>query len=986
MDSIQNTSSTSETEKQLAYTFWLSVLFGAILAGLSLIVIRIGRYELLWSTVPVVPVVLVAIWLTNRSKLVLGSSLLIASVGLLSVLSSWLQGGLQPALAIGTVSIIGIIGLLTLPRIYSGRSLMAGASLAIVSLLIDLFGPKGRIESGSQVVLWTIAGTSLAILLFFFGREFLGLNVRTKIVLGILATGGVALGIFAVFAARQTQQITNTLSDRLESNVSRLAEEQLTNRVDTLARQTDQSFSEVRLQVESLARNWASLQKQKQQLNQGIYWDGRTKLVRLSHGQYGNPSTDVSSVYVPAYLDMTDELYTDVNTSAYLDFSAPGILEANSSLLAVYAIDRKGITRYYPNINLASVLPDGFDATKRPYYEITAPLFNPQHLTRWTIPYVDATGGGLVVTVASPVYIDNDFYGVVAADMQLTQITKQVEALKIGQTGYAFMIDDAGRILSMPPAGYKLFGLNPNEVNQEDFFKQTIIGLGTQDLQAAVRRMAAGGNGLLIINANGVDTYVAFSPIRANGYSLALVAPVSELQGAIVAARNETQAQFQSGIRLLAIILISLLLLAILVSLLLGQVISGPIIRLTNVANQIVGGDLSARAVITGRDEIGSLSEAFNTMTSRLRESLQELENRVEQRTAELASANEKNERRAQQFESISQVAATITSTRDLNVLLPQITAAISSKFGFYHAGIFLLDSRREYAVLSAANSEGGQKMLANNHRLRVGETGIVGYVTSTGKPRVALSTGQDAVFFNNPFLPDTRSEIALPLKVGDEIIGALDVQSTVENAFGQEDISILTALADQVAIAIQNARQYEETKKALAESVSTARQFVHTGWQQFTKSQKIAGVRHSGAKATILYSNNNGDENQNISNRDQTRSKNRGVSLSLPIKLRGEVIGTVDVYSVDNRKWDQEELDIVAAIIERAAIAMENARLLTESQKRASKERTISDISAKISAQSNIDQLLKIAAKELSRTLPGADIAIQFNRNEEME
>jgi GAF domain-containing protein/HAMP domain-containing protein len=498
--------------------------------------------------------------------------------------------------------------------------------------------------------------------------------------------------------------------------------------------------------------------------------------------------------------------------------------------------------------------------------------------------------------------------------------------------------------------------------------------------------MAAGGNGLLIINANGVDTYVAFSPIRANGYSLALVAPVSELQGAIVAARNETQAQFQSGIRLLAIILISLLLLAILVSLLLGQVISGPIIRLTNVANQIVGGDLSARAVITGRDEIGSLSEAFNTMTSRLRESLQELENRVEQRTAELASANEKNERRAQQFESISQVAATITSTRDLNVLLPQITAAISSKFGFYHAGIFLLDSRREYAVLSAANSEGGQKMLANNHRLRVGETGIVGYVTSTGKPRVALSTGQDAVFFNNPFLPDTRSEIALPLKVGDEIIGALDVQSTVENAFGQEDISILTALADQVAIAIQNARQYEETKKALAESVSTARQFVHTGWQQFTKSQKIAGVRHSGAKATILYSNNNGDENQNISNRDQTRSKNRGVSLSLPIKLRGEVIGTVDVYSVDNRKWDQEELDIVAAIIERAAIAMENARLLTESQKRASKERTISDISAKISAQSNIDQLLKIAAKELSRTLPGADIAIQFNRNEEME
>jgi GAF domain-containing protein len=97
-------------------------------------------------------------------------------------------------------------------------------------------------------------------------------------------------------------------------------------------------------------------------------------------------------------------------------------------------------------------------------------------------------------------------------------------------------------------------------------------------------------------------------------------------------------------------------------------------------------------------------------------------------------------------------------------------------------------------------------------------------------------------------------------------------------------------------------------------------------------------------------------------------------------------VIGIVDVHSVDNRKWDQDELDIVTAIIERAAIAMENARLLAESQKRASKERTIGDISAKISAQSNIDQLLKIAAQELSRTLPGADIAIQFNRIQETE
>lgn len=194
------------------------------------------------------------------------------------------------------------------------------------------------------------------------------------------------------------------------------------------------------------------------------------------------------------------------------------------------------------------------------------------------------------------------------------------------------------------------------------------------------------------------------------------------------------------------------------------------------------------------------------------------LEKLVQDRTTELDLARVLSERRAKQFESISQVTRTISSTRDLDSLLAQITAVINREFGFYHVGIFL-DTAKEYAVLSASNSEGGQRMLERSHRLKIGETGMVGYVTSTGKPRIALDTGTDAVFFNNPDLPETRSEIALPLRVGEEIIGALDVQSIEANAFKQEDINILSTLADQVSIAIQNARQYEETRRALVES-----------------------------------------------------------------------------------------------------------------------------------------------------------------------
>ena len=337
----------------------------------------------------------------------------------------------------------------------------------------------------------------------------------------------------------------------------------------------------------------------------------------------------------------------------------------------------------------------------------------------------------------------------------------------------------------------------------------------------------------------------------------------------------------------------------------------------------------------------------------------------------------------AKQFESISQIARTISSTQDLDVLLPQITTVISREFGFYHIGIFLLDTAREYAVLSAANSEGGQIMLARGHRLKVGETGLVGYVTGTGEARVALDTGLDAVFFNNPDLPKTRSEIALPLRVGKEIIGALDVQSTEPNIFSQEDINILSTLADQVAIAIQNARQFEQTRKALDETEALAKQFSRVGWRQFTKDKNLMGIRHTGARSTMLHQRTgNGAE---IETREQNlvSTKFRGAHLALPIRLRGEVIGSVDVHSADHRPWDQDELDIITAILERAAIAMENARLLEESQRLASKEAKIGEVTAKISSSINMRNVLQTAVEELGRALPGSEVVIQFQADQ---
>ncbi len=359
------------------------------------------------------------------------------------------------------------------------------------------------------------------------------------------------------------------------------------------------------------------------------------------------------------------------------------------------------------------------------------------------------------------------------------------------------------------------------------------------------------------------------------------------------------------------------------------------------------------------------------------------LEKRINERTTELENANLRIEKRARQFQTISQVTRAIISTQNLQDLLPQIAQVISQQFDFYHIGIFLIDLNREYAVLSASNSEGGERMLERSHRLRIGQTGIVGNVAKAGKVRIALDTGADAIYFNNPDLPETRSEMALPLfQSNGEIIGVLDIQSTIPNAFYQEDIEILTTLADQVSVAIANARLYEETQKALIEADMVYRQDLKIGWEKFSRSQKLAGIRRRGMKSSFLANPLElpGAEVAQAGSVYQEKLENqRSSQLTMPVKLRGEAVGILNLKADINREWSADEMDIINAIVERAALAIENARLLDESRKIADRERAISDISAKIGKGTEIEMILKTAVRELGSQISGAQVTVEI-------
>jgi len=921
--------------------------------------------------------------LVRNEKLDLGIGLVVTLIIIALPLSSLLTRGL--GIYLGVAQLAGISLILSIVVSRRPGYILGSINIisAILTSLLDVFGAPDRLDLPiAQVIISAVVALGLAVFVIIFIGGFRDFNLQAKITIGILFTGGLALGILSWFAFTRAGQLVGNLSDRFENQVNLLAEEQLRNIASTEANKANISFITTVSQVQSLANQLELLQEQKNTLGNGTYWNAGEKLIQFSDGQYTSTLSSPRSVFVPSYVRLDDNLIQELNTTAHLDFSAPFMLKSNLQIRAVYYTNLDGVITYYPNISLTANISHDYNATMQPTFRIASPLFNPNREPRWSFPRQDPAGVGMIVSVSVPVYMDEEFSGVMAADFRLNSIADDIKAIKVGDTGYAFLVDNDGHIIAMPQQGYELFDIVPEVLDVNEEPRQTISdGNIPFELQQITARMVVGGSGVVSTQANGEDIFIAYAPIAGNTFSLGMIVPRSELTRSVAAAEQEITRQIQSTLQNAIFILTALLLAAILVSLFIGQLIAAPIRRLTQTANQILEGELAAQAVVTTRDETGTLAQAFNAMTQRLRETLSGLEKMIDERTSELMTANEANQRRAKQFQSIAQVARTISSTLEFDRLLTQIATTISNEFGFYHVGVFLLDAAREYAVLSAANSEGGQIMLARGHRLKVGEKGLVGFVSSTARPRVALDTGADAVFFNNPDLPDTRSEIALPLRAGERVIGVLDVQSKEPNAFSQEDVTILSTLADQVSIAIQNSRQNEATQTALAEADALSMQFVQTGWEKFTKKQSVLGIRHTGAKSTILYSKKAKGKDEQPTG--QLKIKGRGAILSLPIKLRGQVIGSVDVRAPDNRKWDQDELDIVTAIIERAAIAMENARLLDESQRRAAKERTIGEISARISAHSNVDELLKTAAQELNRTLPGTEIAIQFKKEE---
>lgn len=472
----------------------------------------------------------------------------------------------------------------------------------------------------------------------------------------------------------------------------------------------------------------------------------------------------------------------------------------------------------------------------------------------------------------------------------------------------------------------------------------------------------------------------------AYGYFLSAYAPIKTDTGEIVGiiGADMLADEIKAGERQLLLITLAIftgtLPIIAVIGWLLGNNIASPIESLTRAAARIAQGDLNYRpAIRAGIPELLTLNQSFTSMADQLKNLIDGLEERVAARTAELSVATEQISRRASQLQTISEVAHSVSLVQNIEQLLNSIVNLISERFGFYHIGIFLLDPKGEYAVLSATNSAGGQKMLERSHRLKVGEVGIVGYAAGSGRPRIALDVGADAVFFDNPDLPETRSEMALPLLVRERVIGVLDIQSKETAAFMESDFDVFHTLADQVAIAIENARLFSETRSALEEAERAYGEFVRTGWESVRQQGQRYGYRHNqqGTRPLLEYSDYPEIERALETGTTVTESQ-RTSSVAIPLTIREEAIGVLDIRVPEKRSWNSEDILTLQRIVERTTLALENARLVDDTRRRAEREQTVSQITTNIRSSTDPQLMLQTALDELKRVLGVKEIEIR--------
>ncbi len=866
---------------------------------------------------------LASAWISYRYSATRGSLIFIAAILLISLGIPFYANGLGLQAGIIVAIIVIAISVTTLPPTMQAPVNVGGILVEAIVVLMDLYLPDYGLGKLESLYINPILVLILLAFLYYLYRQFSAYAFRAKLVIFLVIVAAMTVSAVAISINYISGQ---QLTQQAGSNVAELA--------DGIAERVGTSLaSEIRL-----------LQTAGTQFEESAY-EANYKYTGKSESQIRDEIAALDTKWRAG--DITDPLIQRVLNNS-MSKELKEFQEIAPQHVELFITDQYGA-----NIASSNLTSDYYQADEdwwqAGYNGGKGAIYISQ-------PELDESSNTYALLIAIPLIHEGEVVGILRSTLDVTFLTTLLENEPLAesqQQGIANLRIAHDQLLTKT--------LSPSEVTS------------LNQIQSAYGEMSM----------DGIPSLVSEQQITSPTDDAATDA-ITALNWSVIVHQdvNETLEAAEAQSRATVTIAMAVLILTALLGYVVSQRLAAPIVALTEVTSAIANGNLHARANIQTQDEIGELASSFNSMSVQLQETLKGLEQRVADRTSDLSAARNESERRATELQAISEISSITASEQRLEILLPLITRLVSEKLGFYHVGIFLLDPTRQFAALQAANSEGGQRMLNRGHRLDLGK-GIVGTVAQIGAARVALDVGTDAVFFDNPDLPATRSEVALPLNVRGETIGVLDVQSTRPGEFEESNVNTLSILGDQIAIAIENARLFTRTQQALSEAQALYNQYLKKEWKTFRSKTTNVGYHQSvtGGKplenpvesAEIQKAIQQGEIVRGGENGSQTEP-----SMIVPIKLRGETIGVLNIKApAKNRQWSRDEINMIESVSERLALALENARLFDETNRRAERERIVSEITGKIRSVNDPQTMIQTALEELRSVLGASRVQV---------
>jgi GAF domain-containing protein/HAMP domain-containing protein len=855
-------------------TLWLSLILGisdiitAIISAVSGLRYQANKNFML-VFIPLFGLTVVSFlsaYLSRRGKNQLGIGLIIGVILATMPIYPILIEGIGITIAIMVLVISLSLSLFTLEGKYINRVIIPTFIMGIVTVLVDLFGPfSNRVHVNNPIIIPLIIFVMTITFILVIVFQYRNLSLQFKIMVLIIGANIVTAAIIALYSINSSRDIaTSSIGTDLKNQVTLYGisvGDSMARAVEGLGGLAVNSDILSYLNAANavfgnanilLSEAKAEILELDQQWQQA-YTEGDLQ-DPLVNSVLNNKISQVLQNYIQQF-----PLYSEINLiNIYTELSAT---------------TRFTPTYYYYGQDWVKSCLAGYGPTASGNLYIS-------------VPHIDQRTGKYIVDVCLPIRdsILNTSLGAIRASYILAPMnTEKVHT----QFDMLFV--------SIPPR--KLHAGIFENVEQS--YVDTILTVVKTDF--------------MMVDFKGTNMMVSAAPVNTTSYD-----PYINQRGWYVIAQKNQQeilTPIQTQANTTVLLVVGILSITSFVGLAITSIITKPIQRLTHTASKIQDGDLSTRAVVNSKDEVGVLASTFNQMTDQLQETISSLEQRVTDRTRDLQIAAE--------------ISSKLSQVREIDLLLADAVDLINHSYNLYYVQIYLVNELDNTLELKAGSGEVGSILLKQGHRLSVNETSINGSAASQKKGIVVIDTIESASFRANPLLPDTRSEMAVPLLVGERVLGVLDMQSNQPGLLNEQNLPVFTTLAGQLGAAISNSELYQEAQSAREQLEAQARQLTRQGWIEFLNAvdrQEYIEYTYNDQKASTQV-----EQHSNTNN------------YSIPLKVVDQEIGSITLSRDHTQNWTDEEQWVITTVAEQVSRRVEALRLLAqaESYREASEEAT---------------------------------------------